>query len=191
MEEVQGAATSSVFMPSLFQDTWPCEQLLCVECNSLCQWLGHWQGQTSNIFYRIKGQWSDRSAMSGHKTLSRPGPMSYLHGLALRIWTSFWRREDSPLMDMWNSLIVQSRQPFTYRLRERVGLGGPRWHGSSCQSGIAESGSSRLLTDIPGDLMWDLPSLKQASYLEGGPLMWMLPQYLHVIQKANYDDDDH
>ena len=33
-------------------------------------------------------QRSDR-AMSGHKTLSPPGPMSYLCGLALRIWTSF------------------------------------------------------------------------------------------------------
>ena len=30
-----------------------------------------------------------RSAMSGRKTLSPPGPMSYLCGLALRIWTSF------------------------------------------------------------------------------------------------------
>ena len=42
--------------------------------------------------------------------------------------------------------MVQSRQPFTYRLRESVGLGGPRWHGSSWQRGIAESGSSRLST---------------------------------------------
>ena len=31
----------------------------------------------------------DRSAMSGGKTLSPPGPMSYLRSLALRIWTSF------------------------------------------------------------------------------------------------------
>ena len=30
-----------------------------------------------------------RSAMSGRKTLSPPGPKSYLCGLALRIWTSF------------------------------------------------------------------------------------------------------
>ena len=29
-----------------------------------------------------------------------------------------------------------------------------------------------------------------ASYLEGGPLMWMLPLYLHVNQKSDYDDDD-
>ena len=56
----------------------------------------------------MTGQWSDRSAMSGRKTLSPPGPMSYLCGLALRIWTSFWRREDSDGMDMWNAPVVQS-----------------------------------------------------------------------------------
>ena len=25
--------------------------------------------------------------------------------------------------------------------------------------------------------------------LEGGPLVWMLPLYLHVNQKSDYDDD--
>ena len=57
--------------------------------------------------------------------------------------------------------------------------------------GIAESGNSRLSTlmiDVPGDLVWDLPCVQQASYLEGGPLMWMLPLYLHVNQKSDYDD---
>ena len=86
--------------------------------------------------------------------------------------------------------VVQSRQPLTYRLMESVGLVGPKWHGSSWQRGIAESGSSRLSTlmiDVPGDLVWDLPCVQQASYLEGGPLMWMLPLYLHVNQKSNYD----
>ena len=120
---------------------------------------------------------SDRSAMSDRKTLSPPGPMSYLCGLALRIWTSFWRREDSDGMDMWNAPMVQSRQPLTYRLMESVGLGSPRSHGNSWQRGIAESGSSRpstLMIDIPGDLVWDLPCVQQASYLEGGPLVWML-----------------
>ena len=85
--------------------------------------LGHWQSQTSNICNGMTGQWSDRSAMSGHKTLSPPGPVSFLHDLALRIWTSFWRRDGSPSMDMWNAPVVQSRQPFTYRLRESMGLG--------------------------------------------------------------------
>ena len=139
---------------------------------------------------QMTGQWSDRSAMSGRKTLSPPGPMSYLCGLALRIWTSFWRSEGSDGTDMWNAPMVQSRQPLTYRLMESMGLGGPRWHGSSWQRGSAESGSSRLstlMTDIPGDLVWDLPCVQQASYLERGPLMWMLPLYLHVNQKSDYD----
>ena len=34
----------------------------------------------------MTGQLSDRSAMSGCKTLSPPGPMNYLRDLALRIW---------------------------------------------------------------------------------------------------------
>ena len=150
--------------------------------------LGHWQNQTSKVCSGMTGQWSDRSAMSGCKTLSEPGPMSYFCSLALRIWTSFWRREGSAGMDMWNALMVQSRQPFTYRLMESVGLGGPTWHGSSWQRGIAESGSSwlpTLMIEICGDLMWDLPCVQQASCLEGGPLMWMLPLYLHVNQKSN------
>ena len=139
--------------------------------------LGHWQNQTSNVCSGMIGQWSDRSAMSGHKT-SPPGPMNYLRGLALRNWISFWRREGSPGMDMWNAPMVQSRKPFTYRLRESVSLGLPRRHGSSWQRGIAESGSSRLSTlmiEICGDLVWDLSCMQQASYLKGGPLMWMLP----------------
>ena len=36
LEEVQGAATSSVFPLPLFQDTWQRVQLLCVECNAPC-----------------------------------------------------------------------------------------------------------------------------------------------------------
>ena len=66
--------------------------LLCgAQCSTPVR-LGHWQSQTSSVCSEVTGQWSDRSAMSGRKTLSPPGPMSYLRGLALRIWTSFWRR---------------------------------------------------------------------------------------------------
>ena len=32
--------------------------------------------------------------------------------------------------------------------------------------------------------------MQQTSYLEGGPLMWMLPMYLHVNKKSDDDDDD-
>ena len=82
---------------------------------------------------------------------------------------------------------------FHIQVEGSIGLGGPRWHGSSWQRGIAESGSSRLsilMKEICGDLVWDLTCVQQASYLEGGPLMRMLPQYLHVNQKSDYDDDD-
>ena len=32
--------------------------------------------------------------------------------------------------------------------------------------------------------------MRQASYLEEDPLMWMLPLYLYVYQKSVVDDDD-
>ena len=150
LEEVQGSATSSLFTPSLFQNMWPWVQLLCAERNAPCL---RDLATDKAVCSEMTGQWSDRSAMLGRKTLSPPGPMSYLCGLALRIWTSFWRREDSDGIDMWNTPMVQSRQPLTYMLMESMGLGGPRWHGSSWQRGMAESGSSRLSTlmiDIPG-----------------------------------------
>ena len=102
LEEVQGAASSFLFPPPLFQDTWPRVQLLCCEAQcSMPVRLDHWQSQTSNVCSEMTGQWSDRSAMSSSKTMSPPDPMSYLRGLALRIRTSFWRREGSTCMDMW------------------------------------------------------------------------------------------
>ena len=66
---------------------------------------------------------------------------------------------------------------FYIQVEKSVVLGGPRWHGSSGQTGIAETRSSPLLTlmiDIREDLGWDLPCLQQARSLEVGPLMWML-----------------
>ena len=39
-------------------------------------------------------------------------------------------------------------------------------------------------TRAPGDQVWDLLYVQLASYLEGGPLMWMMP--LHVNKKSNY-----
>ena len=51
----------------------------------------------------------------------------------------------------------------------------------------AVSGSSRqfaLKNGAHGDLLW----VQLASYLEGGPLMLMMPLRLHVNQKSYYDD---
>ena len=53
--------------------------------------------------------------------------MSYLRCLALKIWTSFWRRESSFGMDVWNAPMVQSKQILTYRLMERPGRPKMTW----------------------------------------------------------------
>ena len=39
------------------------------------------------------------------------------------------------------------------------------------------------MIDVPGDLVRDLPCVQQASYLEGGPLIWMLTFF--YITKEN------
>ena len=46
------------------------------------------------------------------------------------------------------------------------------------------------MIDIPGDLVWDLPWVQQASYLEGGQMMQLLSLYLHINEKSEDDDDD-
>ena len=46
------------------------------------------------------------------------------------------------------------------------------------------------MIDIPEDLVSDVRCVQQAIYLEGGPLMWMLPLYLHVNKKSDDDDGD-
>ena len=61
----------------------------------------------------------------------------------------------------------------------------PSWHGRNWQRKTAVSGSSPQLTlkkGAPGDQVWDLLCMQLASYLEGGPLMWMMPLHLHVIK---------
>ena len=121
----------------------------------------------------MTGQWSDRSAMSG--------PMSYLCGAWH--WGPWPHSEGEKTPMVWTCGTLQWCSQD--RLMESVGLGGPRWHGNGWQRDCR--GSSRLSTlmiDIPGDLVWDLPCVQQASYLEGGPLVWILALYLHINQKS-------
>ena len=189
LEEVQGAATSSFFTP-LSRHVAMCTALVCGAQCFIPVRLGHWQNQPSNICSRVIGQWSDSSAMSGCKTLSPPGPMNYLCSLALRIWTSFWRREGSAGMDMWNAPMCSQDslshtgwgKAWAWEAQDDMEAADRQW---------LQRGSSRLSTlmiEICGDLVWDLPSVQHASYLEGGPLMWMLPLYLHINQNSDYDD---
>ena len=91
--------------------------------------------------------------------------------------------------DMRNAPMVQSRQPLTYRLMESVGLGGPRWMEAADREGLQrlEALGYQPSWQTYLVLVWDLPCVQQTSYLEGGPLIWMLPVYLNINQKSDYD----
>ena len=59
------------------------------------------------------------------------------------------------------------------------------WTGLRQLTEWLQSGSSQLLTlitETPGGLLRDLPCVQQASYLEGGPLMWMFPCTFMLIK---------
>ena len=188
LEEVQGSATSPLFTPPLFQNTWPCVQLLCAERDAPCQRdLAHDKAEPPAS--AAKWQGNDQTDLQCQAARHCHHQVQWATCAAWH-WGSGPHSEGEKTPMVWTCGMVQLRQPLTYRLIESLGLGGPKWHGSSWQRGIAESGSSWLSTlmiDVPGDLVWDLPCVQQASYLEGGTLMWMLPLYLHVNQKSDYD----
>ena len=188
LEEVQGSTTSPLFTPPLFQNTWLFVQLLCAERNAPCQ-RNLAIDEAEPPASAVKWQGNDQTDLQSQAARHCHHQVQWATCAAWH-WGSGPHSEGEKTSMVWNAPVVQSRQPLTYRLMESVGLGGPKWHWSSWQRGIAESGSSRLSTlmiDVPGDLVWDLPCVEQASYLEGGPLMWMLPLYLHVNQKSDYD----
>ena len=127
---------SSLNATSLSKHVAVCTVLVCEAQCSMPARLGHWQSRTSSVCSEMTGQWSDRDLQC--QAARHCHHQVQWCGLALRIWTSFWRREDSDGMDMWNAPMVQSRPPLTYRLMESVGLGGPKWYGSSWQRDCRE-----------------------------------------------------
>ena len=99
-------------------------------------------------------------------------------------------REGFAGLGMWSVLVVQSGHHVIYRLMTGEGQGGPSLHGRNWWRETVVSGSSRQLTlkkGAPGDQVWDLLCVQLASYLERGPLMWMMPLHLHVNKKPDYD----
>ena len=187
LEEVQGSATSSLFTPPLFQDTWPCVQLLCAERNaprqgdmaiekakpqaSAAKWQGNDQTDLQcqaarHCYHQV--QWA--TCMAWHW-----GAGPYSEGeKALLVWTCGtlqWCSKDSLSHTGWG-------KAWAWEAQDDM---------EAADRGIAESGRSWLSTlmiDIPGDLVWDLPCVQQASYLEGGPLMWMCVQLLCAERNA-------
>ena len=126
-----------LFPPPLFQDTWPRVQLLCGEHNAPCQWnlaidkaklptsAAEWQGNdqtdlqcqaTRHCHHQV--QWATCATWhwgSGPHSEGQKAP-GYGH------------------VECSNGAVKTACD----RLMESVGLGGPRWHGSSWQRGIAE-----------------------------------------------------
>ena len=179
LEEVQGSATSPLFTPPLFQNMWPCVQLLCAERNAPCQrdlainkaeppasaekWQGNDQTDlqcqaTRHCHHQV--QWATCAAWhwgSGPHSEGEKTPM---------VWTMLqWCSQDS----LWHTGWWKA---WAWEAQNDM---------EAADRGIVQSGSSRLPTlmiDILGDLVW---------HLEGGPLMWLLPLYPHVNQKSYYD----
>ena len=166
-----------------------CTALVCIVQCFIPVRLGHWQSQTSSICSRMTGQWFIQICNV------RPQDIVTTRSNKLLAWFGI---EDLDLILKerrlrWYGHVECSngavKTAFYIQVKKSVVLGGPRWHGSSGQTGIAETGSSRLLTlmiDIRGDLGWDLPCVQLASSLVVGPLMWMLQ---HVNKKSDCDYD--
>ena len=77
-----------------------------------------------------------------------------------------------------DSFSIRTTARYTARVRE--------WPQNKHSSINKFSGSSRQLTlkkGAPGDQVLDLRLMQLASYLEGGPLMWMM--HLHIYQNSD------
>ena len=159
-----------------------CTALVCGAQCSMPARLGHWRSRTFSVCSEMTGQWSDRSAMSGCKTLSQWATCVAWH------WGSGPHSEGEKTSMVWTCGTLQwCNQDSLWQLGWWKAWA---WEAQNDMEAADREGLQRVEADVPGDLVWDLPCVQQASYLEGGPLMWMLPLYLHVNQKSDYDDDD-
>ena len=78
--------------------------------------------------------------------------------------------------------MVQSEQHVVYRLM----AGGPKLTWKKPME--KDCSEWKLKTVDPQERStWRLLCVQLANYLEGSPLMWMIPLYLHVNQKSNYE----
>ena len=131
LEEFQRSATCSLFTPPLFQNTWPCVQLLCAERNAPCQQdlaidkaeppvsAAKWHGNDRQIC----NVWpQDTVTTRSNELLVRLGIEDLdliLKERRLR-WYGHVERSNGAV-----------KTALTYWLMESVGLGSPKWHGSS------------------------------------------------------------
>ena len=89
-------------------------------------------------------------------------------------------------MDTWNTPTVHSRQPVTYKLMESIGP----WEAQDDME-TADREWKLFTIDFHDRHTWRSgvsPVMCAASQLpRRGPLMWMLPLYLHINQNSGDD----
>ena len=190
LEEVQGSATSPLFTPPLSKHMAVCTAFVCGAQWSMPERLGHWQSRTSSVCSEMT------RAMIRQICNVRPQDIvtTRSNELLVRLGT-----EDLDLILKerrlrWYGHVERSngavKTAFEIQIDGKRGPGRPKMTWKQLTARNCRKWNSQLSTlmiDVPGDLVWDLPCVQQASYLEGGPLVWMLPLYLHVNQKSDYD----
>ena len=188
LEEVQGAATSSLFMPPLFQDMAVCIALSCVRSTMLHAsetWpltkpnLQHLQRNERAMIRQICNVRPQGVVTTRSNELARLGVEDL--GLILKRRRLRWYGH----VERSNGAV---KTAFHIQVEGKHGPGRPKmtWK-QLTERDCREWKLSAINPHDSGDLVWDLPCVQQASYLEWGPLMWMLPLYLQVNQKSDYD----
>ena len=154
--------------------------------------LSHWQSQTYNICSKMTGQWSEICNVKPQDIVTtRSNELPARLGIEdLDLILKQRRLRWYGHVECSNGAV---KTAFDIQVDGKCGPGRPKITWKQLTERDCRVWKLSLLTlmiDIPGDLVWDLPCMQWASYLEGGPLMRMLPLYLHVNQKSDDDDDD-
>ena len=188
LDEVQGAATSSVFTSTLFQNMAMCTALV---CGVQCCMPETWPLTKPN---RLSLQGNDRTMIRQICNV-RPQDVVTTRSNALLAWLGI-KDLDLILKERrlhWHGHVERSngavRSAFHIQVEGRHGPGKPKmtWK----QLTERDCREWKLSAINPHDrYIWRSgvrSAMQQASYLEGGPLMLMLPLYLHVNQKSDSD----
>ena len=174
LEEVQGVATSSLFPPPLFQDTWPHILLFCAEGNAPCQW--------SLAIVKAKlptsaAKWQGNDQIDLQLQAAR-----YCHHQIQWATCATWNWGSGPhsegekaslvIMDVECSSVAV-KTAFDLQIGGKHDPGRPKmtWK-QLTERDCREWRLSTLMIEIPGDLVWDLPCAQQASHVRTKPATW-------------------
>ena len=145
LKEVQGAVTSSLFYPHLFHDTSPVYNSSVR--SAMLHASGTWSLTKPNLLTSaVEWQGNDQTDLQYQATRYSHHQVQWATCAAWH-WGSGFHPEGEKASLVWTRGTLQPCSKTACDIAcESLGLGGPRWHGSSWQRGIAESGSSQLST---------------------------------------------